>query len=144
MSKDIINLYLQEFHDYPKEISEYKIKVLKDFYYENINNIFPVKRENFQIGVNNNHNLLFFRDKTFKNRELILNIIQNKTDINYRKEISYSFGSIIFDDLEFKEEQFSTTILIQKSIDNLNNEINNNINSESKKCCKLSNNCIII
>ena len=137
MVDNIINLYLQEFHLNPKDISEYKINVLKDFYYENINSIFPVDRVNFQIGVNKNDNILFFRDKTFKNRELVLNIIQNTTDINYRKEISYSFECIKFDSNNFNKE-YSTSILIQKSIDNLNNKIN-----ENKKCCGRLKICIL-
>ena len=136
MSLDIIYSYIDEFHNNPQNISEYKIIVLKDFYYENINSIFPVKRNNFQIGVNKNTNLLFFRDRTNKSRELILNIINQSSNINIRKQISYSFDSIKLDDTK---DQVSSSILIQKSIDNLNSKVYND-NSNYCKC----NYCFII
>ena len=143
MSENVISIYINEFHEDPKGISEYKIMVLKDFYFENINSIFPIKRNNFQIGVNKNKNLLFFRDKTNKHHELILNIIYNTSEINtseinFRKQISYSFDSLKLDKIE---DQNSNNILIQKSIDNLNSKI---INTQGKKIwCKKIKCCII-
>ena len=138
MSENVISIYINEFHEDPKGISEYKIMALKDFYFENINSIFPIKRNNFQIGVNKNKNLLFFRDKTNKHHELILNIIYNTSEINFRKQISYSFDSVKLDKIE---DQNSNNILIQKSIDNLNSKIINT--QEKKKCCSEIKYCII-
>ena len=139
MSDNVINKYINEFHQDPKGISEYKIMALKDFYYENINSIFPIKRNNFQIGVNKNYDLLFFRDRKNKHRELVLNIIQNTSDINIKKNISYSFESIKFDNIEY---QNSNNILIQKSLDNLNKKIFNEY--QKKTCCSQIKFCTII
>ena len=90
----MIKDYLLQFHKQPKDIEEFKINTLKNYYYNEINKILPIKRENFQIGVNNNFNILFFRDKTNKHNELILNIHTNYSQFNYRKQISYSFNMV--------------------------------------------------
>lgn len=110
----IIN-YLYEFHRNTKDIEEYKINTLKNFYYSRINKIFPVKRENFQIGVNNNFNLIFFRDRTNKHNELILNIHSDQSIFNFRKQVSYSFNKIK------SEDNISSTHDIESSIDYFNN-----------------------
>tara|TARA_B100001093_G_scaffold506374_1_gene565176 strand:+ start:1792 stop:2247 length:456 start_codon:yes stop_codon:yes gene_type:complete len=151
MTINIIS-YLDEFHEDPYKISQDKINILKDFYYKNINKIFPVKRDNFQIGVNKNKNLLFFRDKQNKKKQLILNIIENTSTIsennNIQREYSYSFNSLTLDNNQLNNNnselvyniQTSNSFLLQDSIDNLNNYIKKS-NKNSKKYCNL---CIII
>ena len=130
-----IDNYLLEFHEKPLEIEEYKINTLKNFYYDKIYNIFPIARENFQIGVNKNFNLLFFRDKKNKHNELVLNIYTNTSIFNFRKQISYSFKEVSFDNL-------SSNLLINKQ------NINNSLDNLNKKKCNIFNcsifNCSIV
>lgn len=120
--------YLYEFHKAPKQIEEFKINTLKNYYYSEINKILKIKRENFQIGVNKDFNLLFFRDKTNKHNELVLNIYTNIYNFNFRKEISYSFNRI-------KSENFNKS----EETKNINNSINyfnkNNFNKSNFKIC---------
>lgn len=108
--------YLYEFHEHPNDIEEFKINTLKNFYYSRINKILPIKRDNFQIGVNQNFNLIFFRDKTNKHNELILNIHSNQSKFNFRKEVSYSFHKIK------SQDNITSTKDIESSIDYFNNK----------------------
>ena len=110
--------YLYEFHENPKGIEEYKINTLKNFYYPRVNKILIIKRDNFQIGVNNNFNIIFFRDRTNKHNELILNIHNNQSVFNFRKQVSYSFNRIKSDNFDNK----SSTKDIEESIDYFNRE----------------------
>ena len=132
----MINNYLKEFHENPNGIEEYKITILKNHYYEYINSILQIEKKNFQIGVNSNFKLIFFRDKLNPSNEVVLNIIEKKTFFNYRRQISYSISSINLDKT-ISENTLESKKLLDISIKKLN--IDENLN---KKYCK--NYCIII
>ena len=131
----MINNYLKEFQENPNGIEEYKITILKDHYYKYVNYILQIEKNNFQIGVNSNFKLLFFRDKLNPSKELVLNLTEEKTFLNYRREISYSINSIKLDKKN-SENTLETKNLLDASINELN--IHTNLN---RICCK--NNCII-
>ena len=132
----MINKYLKEFHENPNGIEEYKIMVLKDFYYNSVNSILKIKRKNFQIGVTKNFKLLFFRDKLNLQTELVLNLIEEKTFFNYRRQISYSVSSIKLDKINSEECNLETNKLLNLSITRLNTDADLN-----QKCFKFK--CII-
>ena len=135
----MIDRYLREFRDDPEGIEEFKIVILKNYYFDNINSVLNCERDNFQIGVNKNENLLFFRDKTSKSNELVLNIIEKRTFFNLTKNISYSVSSVKINDIN-SENRNETNKLLSNSLKRINTDRNSNSN-DSKKCCKL--NCSI-
>ena len=132
----MINNYLIEFREDPNGIEEYKIIILKDFYYDYINSILKIKKDNFQIGVNKNDKILFFRDKVNPSTELVLNIIEKSTFFNYRREISYSVSSMNLDKLNSEDCNLESNKLLNLSINKLNKE-----SRLKNKCC--INRCII-
>ena len=95
-----------------------------------------MKKKNFQIGVNSNFKLVFFRDKLNPSNEVVLNLIEKKTFFNYRRQISYSISSINLDKKN-SENTLESKKLLDISINKLN--IDDNLN---RKCYK--NYCIII
>jgi len=73
-----INYLRNKFLENPKNLEDWKIKILKDYYYNwaakilELNNI-----QDFRIGSNSNKNLLFFNSIKNKDKHLIL-----KLDVN--------------------------------------------------------------
>tara|TARA_B100001093_G_scaffold407422_1_gene396047 strand:- start:5352 stop:5762 length:411 start_codon:yes stop_codon:yes gene_type:complete len=135
----MIDRYLREFREDPYGIQEFKIVILKNYYFDNMNSVLNCERDNFQIGVNKNENLLFFRDKSNKNNELVLNIIENRSFFKIRKNISYSVSSLKINGIN-SENRNETNKLLSNSLKRINTDRNSNSN-DSKKCCKL--NCSI-
>ena len=86
----IINDYLDQFHKDQKNIEEYKIKVLKNYYYPEVNKILNCKFKNFKIGVNSNTDIIFFYNVENPLVEVIYNIrtldykLRVKTDNTYK------------------------------------------------------------
>ena len=129
----MIKKYLKEFHENPNDIEEYKISALKDHYYKYVNSILKIEKNNFQIGVTKNFKLLFFRDKKFQQTELVLNLIEEKTFFNYRRQISYSVSSINLDKINSKNS-LETNKLLNLSITRLNTHAYLNQNCFKFKC----------
>ena len=71
---DIIEDYLNQFHEDPKKIEEFKIKVLKNYYYPEVNKILNCKFKNFKIGVNSKPDLIFFYNTENPSIEILYNI----------------------------------------------------------------------
>ena len=116
----MIDKYIDEFYNSPQNISQEKITFIKNYFYPEINQYRTIKRENFQVGVNSNRNLLFFRDKNNKYHEVILYLNTNKKFSNFRKNIS---STIYF------TNSFDINIKNQKTYTQISN--NTNINSEN-------------
>ena len=143
----MIEQYLNEFYISPNEISNEKITIIKKFFYAEINQFKNIKRENFQVGINKNKNILFFRDKTNKHEEIILHLITNKKFNNFRKNISFT----TYNNNSFCGYNNNLFEIVYDNDNNDNNDNNNNYNnnnnskdplitySDSKKC---NNKCI--
>tara|TARA_B100001093_G_C26703110_1_gene959974 strand:- start:747 stop:1136 length:390 start_codon:yes stop_codon:yes gene_type:complete len=86
----MIEEYINEFFLSPNDISNEKITFIKNYFYPEINQFKKIKRENFQVGIQKNRNVLFFRDKTNKHEEIILHLVTNKKFNNFRKDISFT------------------------------------------------------
>ena len=86
----MIEEYINDFFLSPNEISNEKITFIKNYFYPEINQFKNIKRENFQVGIQKNRNVLFFRDKTNKHEEIILHLVTNKKFNNFRKDISFT------------------------------------------------------
>ena len=71
---DIIDDYLDQFHNDPKKIEEFKINVLKNHYYPEVNKILNCKLKNFKIGVNSKRDIIFFYNTERPSVEIIYNI----------------------------------------------------------------------
>lgn len=67
-----IEKYLEEFYNNPNEIEEYKIQILKDYYYERIYNIVKIPIDKLLIGVTEDKNLIYFKFKNLIAQPLIL------------------------------------------------------------------------
>ena len=130
----MIDKYLQEFHENPNDIEEYKITVLKDHYYKYVNSILKIEKNDFQLGVTKNFKLLFFRDKNCPQTELVLNLIEEKTFFNYRRQISYSVSSINLDKINSEDGNLETNKLLNLSITRLNTDTELNRNCFNFKC----------
>ena len=91
MLTDNIKNYLDEFFDHPYKISGEKITFIKNYFYLEINFFKPIKRENLQIGVTKNKNIIYFRDKTNKQYEIILELNTNKKSNFFRKDYNKSY-----------------------------------------------------
>ena len=89
----MIENYLNEFFNSPNSISEEKISYIKNYFYPQINQFKNIKRENFEVGINNNKNILFFRDKNYKHEEVVLHLITNKIFNHFRKNLLLTYNS---------------------------------------------------
>ena len=67
-----IEKYLEEFYNNPNEIEQYKIQILKDYYYERIYNIIKIPIDKLLIGVTEDKNLIYFKFKNIITQPLIL------------------------------------------------------------------------
>lgn len=86
----MIEEFINEFFLSPNEISNEKITFIKNNFYNEINQFKNIKRENFQVGIAKNRNILFFRDKTNKHEEIILHLVTNIKFNNFRKNVSFT------------------------------------------------------
>ena len=67
-----IEKYLEEFYNNPNEIEQYKIQILKDYYYERIYNIIKIPIDKLLIGVTEDKNLIYFKFENIIAQPLIL------------------------------------------------------------------------
>ena len=157
----MIKKNIDEFYNSPKNISQEKVTFLKNYFYPQINEYKAIKRENFQIGVNSNPNILFFRDKNNKHQEIILYLTTNKKFINFRKnisstiyyEISYNIddenNNIYYKNNSIDEKSNSKESLVKNSINtnsmnNYHKDYDNDYYSNYINTCKNNCTCIII
>ena len=91
MIKNNIQKYLDEFFDNPYGISGEKITLIKNYFYLEIIFFKPIKRENLQIGVTKNKKIIYFRDKTNKQYEIIVELNSNKKSNFFRKDYNKSY-----------------------------------------------------
>ena len=130
----MIEEYLNEFFIYPNQISNEKITFIKNYFYPEINQFKKIRRENFQVGVNKNRNILFFRDKSNKHEEIILHLVTNKKFNNFRKNISFttynnnSFNVVYINDNEINNNSKDSFIVNNNSKDSFI------INNKYDKC----------
>lgn len=128
----MIEEYINEFFLSPNEISNEKITFIKNYFYPEINQFKNIKRENFQVGINKNRNILFFRDKTNKHEEIILHLVTNKKFNNFRKNVSFT----TYNNNSFEVININKNIIDNNSKDPL---ITNNDSMKINNKC----NCII-
>ncbi len=95
-----IEEYLEEFYNNNK-IEEYKINVLKNHYFDNINKILKTTRDNFRIGVTKNRNLVWFATNTDTN----VDIIYNHTTNEYFKKNNDKIIKINIEDYNTNENE---------------------------------------
>ena len=145
----MIEEYLNEFFFSPNEISNNKITFIKNYFYPEINQFKNIKRENFQVGINKNRNILFFRDKTKKHEEIILHIISNKKFSNFRKNVSFTIYNnnsfeVAYINNDSKSNNNSKDLLIMNNIsDKLDNKLDNKFNNKYYNKYYNKCNCII-
>jgi len=63
--------YLQQFYNNPTGLDEYKINVLKNYYYPYIKEKIDVSRENLLIGITRNIKYIYFSSKINPELQLI-------------------------------------------------------------------------
>lgn len=104
--------YLAQYYNNPKKIEDYKLKVLKNHYYSTINLVLNCDYEDFQIGVNNDKNLLFFTSKKNNDLEVIYN---NYNDSYYlRKNKSVNLQKINLEDYKVTTITLKDELLVEK------------------------------
>jgi len=80
-----ISYIRMQFLENPKNLEEWKIKILKDYYYNWATKILELNNiEDFRIGSNSNKNLLFFNSIKNKTEHLILKIDVNEYFIYHK------------------------------------------------------------
>lgn len=128
----MIEEYINEFFLSPNQISNEKITFIKNYFYPEINQFKNIKRENFQVGINKNRNILFFRDKINKHEEIILHLVTNKKFNNFRKNVSFT---------RYNNNSFEVININKNIIDNNSKDplITNNDSMKINNKC----NCII-
>ena len=77
-----IKSYLNEFYEYPNDIEQFKLELLKDHFFDKMNRYLNTSREDFLIGVNKNRDIIFF---TCKSNKLIEIIYHHKRNEFYKK-----------------------------------------------------------
>ena len=142
----MIEEYLKEFFISPNEISNEKITFIKNYYYPEINQFKNIKRENFQVGVNKNTNILFFRDKSNKHEEIVLHLVTNKKFNNFRKNVSFttydnnSFSVLYINNINNKDYNSNDNLITNNQIYDKSNKFNKSNKSnkfnKSNKCNK--------
>jgi hypothetical protein len=104
--------YLAQYYNNPKKLEDYKLKVLKNHYYSTINLVLNCDYEDFQIGVNNDKNLLFFISKKNNDLEVIYN---NYNDSYYlRKNKSVNLQKINLEDYKVTTIALKDELLVEK------------------------------
>ena len=84
---DAVKDYLAQYYNNPKKIEDYKLKVLKNHYYPTINLILNCDYKDFQIGINNDRNFLFFTSKKNHNLEIIYSNYNNTYYLRKNKSV---------------------------------------------------------
>lgn len=73
-----IKSYLNEFYEYPNDIEQFKLELLKDHFFDKMNRFLNTNRSDFLIGVNKNRDIIFFTCKTNKLIEIIYHYKRNE------------------------------------------------------------------
>jgi hypothetical protein len=89
----IIDEYLAQFRN-NANVEEYKINLLKNYYYPEINNILKCKRKNFKIGVTSNPNLIFFYNAEKPSVEIIYHIKRSQYFLRFKLGDKYVYKEI--------------------------------------------------
>lgn len=74
--------YLEELYNDPIGIEEYKIKMLKSYFYPKITLILNCNLDNFKIGVTKNKDLIWFISDENPNTEILYYHVNDKYFIN--------------------------------------------------------------
>ena len=132
----MIEEYIEEFFLSPKTLSNEKVTFIKNYFYTEINEFKKIKRENFQVGVNSDKSKMFFRDKTNKYEEIILNLETKKKITNFRKNISFT---------RYNNNSFEVININKNIIDNNSKDplITNKEKFDKCNKCKICNICKI-
>ena len=121
----MIEEYINEFFLSPNEISNEKITFIKNYFYPEINQFKNIKRENFQVGINKNRHILFFRDKTNKHEEIILHLVTNKKFNNIRKNISFTtYNNNSFEVININDNNSKDPLITNNESMKINNKCN--------------------
>ena len=89
-----IKSYLNEFYEYPNDIEQFKLELLKDHFFDKINRFLNTNRSDFLIGVNKNRDNIFFTCKTNKLIEIIYHYKRNE----FYKKVDKNITIINIDD----------------------------------------------
>tara|TARA_Y100000389_G_scaffold7071_1_gene6846 strand:- start:144 stop:536 length:393 start_codon:yes stop_codon:yes gene_type:complete len=114
-----INVYIQEFQNYPNKIEEYKLNFLKNHFYYFVEKYIDVTRENLLIGSTNNKKFLYFQNRLKPNIHFVYNL--NNPSNNYLKfDYPIKFTEKLYSD-ELYYKKYKTQILKKKQLENYKN-----------------------
>jgi len=117
-----VSVYLEELYNDPIGIEEYKIKMLKSYFYPKINLILNCNLNNFKIGMSKNKNVIWFINDEDENTEILYDYENEKYYLRNKRN-------------KEKIEIFIKNYIKYKNVDH------NELNSKSGCGCL---NCIII
>ena len=107
-SKCALDAYIEEFHNDPHNVDEYKVNFLKNHFYSFVENYINVKRENLLIGATSNKKYLYFQCNL------------NNPSCNYLKcDYPTKFvEELKSDELHYKKYK---TLMMKKGVENYKN-----------------------
>jgi hypothetical protein len=80
---NFINELIIEFRNDPQNIEEYKINIIKNYYYSLTNKLLRLSRNDMLVGVNKNPNIIFLKSKN-DNIEIVYNLNNSTYFFNFR------------------------------------------------------------
>lgn len=80
---NFINELIIEFRNDPQNVEEYKINIIKNYYYNLTNKLLCLSRNDMLVGVNKNPNIIFLKSK-YDNIEIIYNLHNFTYFFNFR------------------------------------------------------------
>ena len=112
MHNEAINNYLQELYNSPKTIEEYKVNLLKQHYFKQVNKIMHMDFKNFQIGVyTSKRDLIYFKNKLLPNYFVVYNHITNEYYIKYNNSDLRLIDINLYNNYNYKKKYKFCNIL---------------------------------
>jgi hypothetical protein len=127
-----VEAYLKEFYENPKFLEDYKINVLKSYYYKILMDYIAVNKINFTldyddfiIGVTFNKKFIFYKSRTDDRYEIVYNRVFDEYYVKYKNDNDKTIYIIdTLNDLNNQNINYEKNIIVKSSTKNIANTAN--------------------